>query len=230
MHLRAEGIRWLEDPSNEAARFARVRARRELRETAETDALIVQAGASAQLAMRSHGAARIAAGLFMRHDAGETRFSAELLDHPGGPMALAALAVAAGARTRDIPEEAATGLLRRLRKDGHTALGGAQFIRSGDAIMVCRDPGGVHGRRGGGKPHPVLDLAPGHPAVWDSRLELTTHEAGWTARPHPDGRTTDPALARFGQDSAPGDAVAARWLVEARQMRLLWRGTMPPFR
>jgi tRNA(Ile)-lysidine synthase len=229
-HLRGEGVRWIEDPSNEAVRYARVRARRELKDSAETDDLVDLARVSALMAVRAHGFARLAAGLFMRHDEGVARFPAGLLDHAGGPMALGALAVAAGARTRDIPEEAAKGLLRRLRQDGHTALGGAHFVRSAEKMFVSRDPGGVHGRRGGGKPHPALDLAPGHPTVWDRRLELTALEPGWTAQLAPDGRATAPVFVRNGAEADPGDAVAARWLVETRMARLLWRGAEPPFR
>lgn len=229
-HLRGEGVRWIEDPSNEALRYARVRARRELKDSAETDDLVDLARVSALMAARTHGFARLAAGLFMRHEDGATRFPAGLLDHAGGHLALAALAVAAGARTRDIPEEAAAGLLRRLKQDGHTALGGAHFVRSREEVSVSRDPGGVHGRRGGGQPHPALDLAPGHPAVWDRRLELTAIEHGWTARIAPDGRATAPVFARNGVEADPGEAVAARWLVEARMARLLWRGAEPPFR
>lgn len=229
-HLRGEGVRWIEDPSNEALRYARVRARRELKVSAETEDLVALACASALMAARAHGFARLAAGLFMRHEEGVTRFPAGLLDHAGGPLALAALAVAAGARTRDIPEEAAKGLLRRLRQDGHTALGGAHFVRLDEAVSVYRDAGGVHGRRGGGRAHVALHLAPGHPTVWDRRLELTAIEPGWTAQLAPDGRSTAPIYARAGAAAAPGDAIAARWLVEARISRLLWRGAEPPFR
>jgi len=229
-HLRAEGIRWIEDPSNDALRYARVRARRELKESAETSDLVDLARVSALMAARAHGHARLAAGLFLRHEGGVVRFPASLLDHAGGPLALAALAVAAGARTRDIPQEAAAGLLRRLRQEGHTALGGAHFVRTEDGVTVSRDPGGVHGRRGGGQPHPALDLAPGHPVVWDRRLEITAIEPCWSARPSADGAATAPAFTRNGVETDPGAAVATRWLLEARMARLLWRGAEPPFR
>ncbi len=99
-----------------------------------------------------------------------------------------------------------------------------------EAVSVYRDAGGVHGRRGGGRAHVALHLAPGHPAVWDRRLELTAIEPGWTAQLAPDGRSTAPIYARAGGADAPGDAIAARWLVEARISRLLWRGAEPPFR
>jgi len=230
VHLRGEGVRWIEDPSNEALRFARVRARRELRESAETNQLVEQAHVSTMLAIRAHGAARLAAAQYVQHQAGMAIVDARLIDHEGGPMALAALAVAVGARTRDIPEAAGAGLLRRLGRDGHTALGGAVFVRKGSQILVSRDPGGVHGRRGGGRPHPSLPLRPGEPAVWDKRLELTATTAGWTAALDPVGRATAPVFLREGRPADPGDAISARWLVKARVSRLLWRGNPPPFR
>jgi len=229
-HLRAEGIPWIEDPSNTSQRYARVRARRELQDTDATDDLVDAARAAGVVATRSHRLARVAAAMFIRHDAGVASFHARLLSFEGGAVALAALAVAVGARTRDIPEEAAKGLLLRLGRDGHTALGGAHFVRAGETVTVSRDPGGVHGRRGGGRAHPSLDLAPGHPVVWDRRLELTAIEPGWSARPAADGRTTAPAFVRGGAEAMPGEAVAARWLVESRMARLLWRGGEPPFR
>ncbi|MBL8558042.1 MAG: tRNA lysidine(34) synthetase TilS [Hyphomonadaceae bacterium] len=229
-HLRREGLHWIEDPSNEMLRYARVRARRELRDSAETEGLIEQALASTRLGMTLHGEARLAAGLFVRLEGSDAVVHAPLLDHKGGPIALAALAVAVGARTRDIPEEAGAGLLRRLRQDGHTALGGAIFVRKGEQIFVSRDPGGVHGRRGGGKPHPALTLAPGEPVVWDRRLELTAHAPGWTAARAPDGRSTAPVFLRDGSPQEPGEAVTARWLIDARMSHLLWRGISLPFR
>lgn len=220
--LTDDDVEWIEDPSNAALRFARVRTRARLRESGETEDLIRIAKTAAAETADAHRRAMTAAMMCATFDEGVIRFAEELLDLPAAVDVLAAAAMAVGARTRELPSEAAAGLARRLSSDGTTALGGALFTRSGPQISVVRDPGGVHGRRGGGQPHPRLDLEPGVPAVWDRRLEVAAPEPGWSLVRATDRKQTDPDYLRQGEAADPGP-LGRRWLVEHRFRRRFWR-------
>lgn len=224
--LKDDGIGWIEDPSNAALRFARVRTRARLRESGETDDLIRLAKIAAAETADAHRRAMTAALMCATFEDGVIRFAEELLDLPAAVDVLAAAAMAVGARTRELPSEAAAGLARRLTIEGTTALGGALFSRVGARILVVRDPGGVHGRRGGGRPHPRLDLAPGVPVVWDRRLEVTAPEPGWALVRSPGLKQTDPVFLQGGQAADPGP-LTRRWLAEHRFRRRFWRHGEP---
>jgi tRNA(Ile)-lysidine synthase len=226
--LTDERIDWIEDPSNRAMRFARVRARARLAASDESDALIEVSDAAAIQAQEAHHIA-FAAGLKCAvFEGGGMSFAADLLKLPAHVDVLAAAAIAVGARTRELRLEAAEGLAKRLGSDGVTALGGALFARADKRIQVRRDPGGVHGRRGGSRAHPRLDLAPGQAAVWDRRLEVTASDAGWTIGPAADGKATDPAFHRDGLPVDPAPLKRA-WLVEKRFLQRFWRYYEPVF-
>jgi tRNA(Ile)-lysidine synthase len=223
-----ERIGWIEDPSNAAQRFARVRARARLQTSGETEALIALADDAAIRVRDAHREAAAAASLCARFMGGSISLAAHLLESPAAAAVLAGAAMAAGARLRELPADAAEGLRRRLAHDGATALGGALFVRLPRHILVWRDPGGVHGRRGGGRPHPRLDLAPGRPTVWDRRLEITAQTEGWTLAPAIDKRSTEPDFFH-GSQAADGRALERNWLVEERFRRRFWRHEEPVF-
>lgn len=224
--LTDEGIGWIEDPSNAALRFARVRTRARLRESGEAEDLLRIARTAAAETADAHRRAMTAALMCATFDDGAIRFAEELLDLPAAVDVLAAAAMAVGARTRELPSEAAAGLARRLKQEGTTALGGALFTRAGARITVVRDPGGIHGRRGGVRPHPRVVLEPGVPALWDRRLEVTASEPGWALARAADRKQTDPVCLRGGEAAEPR-SLSRRWLVEHRFLRRFWRHGEP---
>lgn len=219
--LRAEGVDWIEDPANELVRFARVRARADLSRSGETEALVAQAAmhdanaADADRAafafVRTHGA--------VRDD--EATLGAVTLDDDC-LRALAVIAAAVGGAERPPSPESARRLAIQLLKGQGGTLAGARF-RPGRSVHVSRDPGGVRGRRGGGKAPADLPLPAGQTAVWDRRLALTATEDCVAIAPA--GAGLRPSILRGGVVSALETSfVRAQWLVAARIERLLWRG------
>ena len=222
--LRTESVDWLEDPANALARFARVRARAQLVETGETEALAAMADAHA----RTAGAVDREAREFLDASVvvAEDRVTiAGVTEDAACARALAVVAAAVGGAGREPAPEAVARLAARLATGQDGTLAGARF-RAGRVIHVSRDRGGVLGRRGGGAAIGELPLPEGLTVVWDGRLALTAREAGLAAIA-PDAADTAlrPLIRRGGAVAtlAATPEVAARWLVADRIDRLLWR-------
>ena len=166
--LEARGAAWIEDPANRDPRFARARARAALTHHGE-----VPPGEDAPLALAAICRVDPAGGLafpraaFRVAPAGEARRL----------MGLACVCAGGGARP---PASAARDrLAERLR--GAEALvatlAGARVETCGDEVRIVREAG--EARRGGLQP---LALAPGRPAVWDGRFEITAMGEGLQVR------------------------------------------------
>lgn len=214
--LVARGLSWVEDPSNDDHRFARVRARAALAElhqlgiTAQGLAETAARMASARAALSACAAE--AAKRLCRVEAGDVVIDFE---------AMAALAQETRERllaqalrwvgARDYPPRRAA--LRRafamLEGVGcSTTLHGCVLSREGDALRITREWQAVRGLR----------AAPGE--LWDGRWRLAAPKGGGTAQVvaalGPQGLAQ---LARYfgdGGEAGPGDAHAADMIDPAR--------------
>ena len=226
--LRGEGVPWLEDPANSAPRFARVRARARLAVSGETDAL---AALSAARAREAAGVDRLALEFLKSHaSVHDDEVSLALVTAEADCIrALSVVAAAVGGATRAPAPDAARRLAARLMAGQDGTLAGARF-RTGAMVRATRDPGGVLGRRGGGRAAPDLPLPARETVVWDGRLALTAHEGGAVAvAPDRHGGALLPSIRRGGVvsplETSPG--IGAHWVVAARIERLLWRAGPP---
>jgi tRNA(Ile)-lysidine synthase len=234
--LRGRGLEWIDDPSNQADRFMRVRVRRRL-EAWGNGPLGVErwAGLAARLAP-------VAAAL----DAGGRDLIAKAATFADGHILLLPEAYAAAPKDIRIHTIAAVLLAaagaggspayeQLDRLDGEIVsgaaktgtLGGARFWEQGKSLVFGRDPGAVLGRAG----VPAIEPEPlelNKPVVWDGRIELTATEVGWEAGGGPDG--TSPLLLRPRtngrltiREAVSQGVVHAQWLLQERISHLLWR-------
>jgi tRNA(Ile)-lysidine synthase len=173
--LRAAGLSWLEDPSNDSDRFERVRLRK------ARAALAALGLAPEKIALSARRLERARAAL----DAAATRLQTDArLDLHGGTYAsldartfvgaaeevrvrlLARLIAAFGGQSEPVRLAKLESLLRRLGEPEFrpTTLGGAIVQRRAGEILVHREPGRVA--------LPEIELAPGEAAVWDHRFRV----------------------------------------------------------
>ncbi len=178
--LEALGVEWLEDPSNEDARFERVRLRRAM-DRLETLGLGAPALArSARRLRRARNALDRITSLFLRDHgaydpAGFCRIDAPALHEAPeeiGLRALARMISAVGGRGEAMPRLGKLeGLLEALKSQADTSLapssltlGGCRVIPGREEILVLREPG----RTGLGD----LTLNPGECGLWDNRYRV----------------------------------------------------------
>lgn len=171
--LAAEGLDPVRDPSNEDARFARVRLRRALADPGgtgpEVAALAEAAAAFARrrTALEAAVAARLAAGAAVLHPEGWAAIDPDLLGRDAvAGAALAALLRVVGGAARFAPAPSAVAALLRA---GQGTLGGAWLRgggpggRPGGRLLLLREPAGA-------AEAPWVAARPG--AVWDGRFRL----------------------------------------------------------
>jgi tRNA(Ile)-lysidine synthase len=173
--LIAQGLTWIEDPSNDSDRFERARlrkARGQLETLGLTNAAIALSARRLERAREAleRAADELAAaarlhvhgGMFASLDAGIFLAAAEELRL----RVLARLVAAFGGQ--DAPARLAKleQVLARMRAPAFAAatLGGCIIARHAREIRVFREPG----RR----PLPQLELAPGDIAIWDRRFRV----------------------------------------------------------
>lgn len=155
--LRERRLEWIDDPANEDAGYARVRARQALTEALPAEPppqplLLPDPGADADFGLFD----------FARCDI--------------SPRGLAiALLCASGS---EVPPrgERLTALYDRIaaQEDGTAVLTGARVEMSEARVRIFREPGEL--RRSGVQ---ALPLASGETAVWDGRFEVCAREQGW---------------------------------------------------
>lgn len=235
--LTARGVSWIEDPSNQADRFQRVRARARLADWEGGDLGVARwAGLAARLAPLAsaldakacaliaeaatfdEGAILLSAGHYRGHDP-EVRV-----------QALAAILVAVSGAGLTADSDQLERLDRAIAEGAArgATLGGARLAARADGrLQFNRDPGAVLGRAGGA-PLAALKLRQNAAIIWDGRLALTAAEDGWEAAPGADACA--PVLRKPGENAALtlGEAtqrglVAAEWLLQERIAHLLWR-------
>lgn len=178
--LRAAGRSWIEDPSNEADRFERVRvrharaaladigidndklalsARRLARARDALEAYVDDLEAAAQLDLHQGAYASLA---FARWQAAPEETRLRLLGRLIGRF---------GAQFEPLNLAQLEALAARMAADGFdgATLGGAIVARNGPEIRVQREPGRT--------PLPMLTLLPGASAVWDRRFRVASQVA-----------------------------------------------------
>jgi tRNA(Ile)-lysidine synthase len=226
--LRDQGRDWIDDPSNTAERFERVRIRRELAEApAAVERLAAFGDACAQDAAKRDRSAHAALRECLTLDEGQARLSVRFLEYSGigAHRALAVLLAAVGAAPREPAPDAVARAFAALQSGEAFTLSGAHVARRKGEILAVRDPGDLLGRRGGGNPLPSLALPPGDAVVWDGRLALRAAEPGWRVTL---GEGLRPLCTRGGAELALAEAVErgvveAEWLLRRRMDSLLWR-------
>ena len=173
--LEKERRQWLEDPSNDDARFERVRLRQAMDELEKLGIAPDALARSARRLRRAREALDHAAGDFLRRhasldDAGFCRIDATaFLDAPQ-EIALRALARAlrgVGGRISAPQLAKLEALLDTLREKNHAVatLGGCRVVQGRDDILVLREVG----RAALG----TLVLKPGESGLWDNRYRVS---------------------------------------------------------
>ncbi len=193
--LEAHGQDWIEDPTNQDARHARVRMRALMpslaaegltaRRLAETAGRLGRARAAADDAI-----ARLLARAAEIHPAGYCRLDAEALASAPAEVSLRALArilVAVGGGRYPPRLDRLERLHAALAADalgGGRTLAGCRLAPSGDRVLVCREPAAAT--------HVAAAIA-GTRIAWDGRFEVEIAAVRG-------GRKTPPAtLARLGR-------------------------------
>ena len=173
--LRARGLGWVEDPSNDDLRFDRVKARRLLEDLGGLGLTSARLLETAEHMRRARAtlwqAAGVWAGAHVRAEAGDLLFDAQALDlsqgdSPGRVLS-AAVQWIGGAAYRPRIEalrEFAGGLLRGEAR----TLGGVWAQPDGARARLMREPGAVQG------PVPTG-------SVWDGRWQVSGPGAGMVA-------------------------------------------------
>ena len=173
--LRAAGLSWLEDPSNDCDRFERVRLRQARAALAALGLAPEKIALSARRLERARAALEAAAHR-LQTDArldlhGGTYASLEARTFVGAAeevrvRLLARLIAAFGGQSEPVRLAKLESLLGRLGEPEFrpTTLGGAIVQRRAGEILVHREPGR--------KALPEIVLSPGEAAVWDLRFRV----------------------------------------------------------
>lgn len=226
MDLEARGARWIEDPANENAVHARVRARHVLArlEGAGFDPMRLAALAEG---LRAHVAvidAEAAALIEAAASFKESRIVVDRVHWRGAEetkrRALYALIAAASGRERGPAPAQLEGLAAAFDEPdfGGATLAGAWLQPQRGQIVIRRDPGALAGRADGPAAVAPLPLPTGEEVVWDGRVALTASEPGWSVVL--DGAA--PALQRGGE-RRPLAAASPHWLIRTRAQHVLGR-------
>ena len=210
-YLTATGERWIDDPSNQDRRYARIRARQRLGtlEMAglKTERLAVLArdlgaidrnerliaAAIAREAVRFHpwGGAQL--------DVGRLSRTAPVIRR----RLIETLALAISGRAAPARRSGLDGLVEQVLHQGPGSAAGVQTMRWRGGSWMFRDPGAVLGR----VDHPgskSLDVQPGTAQVWDGRYEIETSLVNIIAEPLGTGYRRDGA--RCDLETIPGPA------------------------
>jgi tRNA(Ile)-lysidine synthase len=210
--LAAEGIEWIDDPSNDSMASERVRTRRGLADSAERDALLRRAGASATERIEL---GRRAAVAIERHASapchGLIRLDAAFIrdtDRPAATYALRLLLATAGGRTA-LPEEDRVDALRDRLAQGplRATLSGAVIDARRDGIFVHREARGL-----------PAAMEPTCGPLWDDRFRITGTPYPLPTLIAPTGPAQAAKLADDGV-GAPGALIRAALAAEPS----LWR-------
>ncbi|MFE9084190.1 tRNA lysidine(34) synthetase [Brevundimonas sp. NPDC007353] len=194
--LRARGQGWIEDPANADERFGRSRARAALAGVPAVALSSVIPGPVPGIQTLddegSCGDGSASRGMFLDpRDKPEGDGENEIRDCELGPFVwagvlhiprdvsgstLAAVLLCAGGGAVPPRGERLAALKARLAagEDFVAGLSGARVEAEGATVLLMREPGEMKRR----PPAPVA-LAPGVPAVWDGRFEITAREGGW---------------------------------------------------
>lgn len=234
--LAARGIGWIEDPSNEAQRFLRVRARERLNAWTGGDLGVERwarlAASIAPLAAAVDGAARALITRAARFVEGTIALNRDTYRGETTDVRCHALATilyaSSGSSAAADPDQLARLDEEIVRGQARGAtLAGARYVARDNELFFSRDPGAVLGRAGvlAAPPEP---LPVGEARVWDGRVAVTALEEGWEIVSGPDG--TLPMLMRSRsasrliiREAAERGVARVDWLLQERISHLLWR-------
>lgn len=213
--LRARDARWIEDPANANADFARVRARQVLADPkldAMRFAVLAERLQPRAVALDEAAHTLIAAAATFEDDAIVVN-SAHWQAAPAiCARALSVLFAAAGGQSRAREFASDQDMSRAFTRDG------ALLRPTTQGFQITRDPGALSGRADGAKPPQPLLLALHEEAVWDNRLALTAREPGWSVST----AHGKPVLTRGAEQESIANA-GANWLLLPRVDHLLGR-------
>jgi len=168
--LRAAGETWIDDPANEDPRSQRARARLRLAGSGDPEPGLDDDRRLSALALT----ATLAPQGYLRLDRDGLRRA------PASAVRrlLAAGVLCAGGGERPPRGERLDRLLDKALAAApfQATLAGSKIVGD-EGLLICRDTG--EARRGG---LAGVALAPGVPAVWDGRFELTARDQGFAAR------------------------------------------------
>lgn len=178
--LEAFGQPWIEDPSNNDQRFARVRARDVLEDLAKAGISPSRMVATARRMQRVRAALEHATAQLMREAVHwEQAGFAVLRPTPLfaapeeiGLRMLARVLMAVGGQEyppRLVRLERLYGWLRQSPKAGGRTLLGCRILLKGDSILIAREMAAIG---------PEIALIPGEYAVWDNRFQVCLASAG----------------------------------------------------
>jgi len=169
--LRADGLDWIEDPANADDRFGRARARAALGQAAPgpAKAPIPAVAPPARAETPGDGTWLWWGGLSLGRARGWN-------DEAGDLRGLGAAVVCATGAMTPVSRARLQALSDRLASDPPftATLAGARVVADRAGVLIGREPGELRRRA-----VRDVDLAPGVPAVWDGRFEISILEAGW---------------------------------------------------
>jgi tRNA(Ile)-lysidine synthase len=215
--LAQAGFDWIEDPANTDPRFARARARTELkRSQPQLPSTPGSSGGAMPTAPQSCSwVARTSRAMTVGED-GTIRVDRRVLSEGSLPSArrlLAMACVCAGGGERLPKRDRLERLLARIGSgEAFTATLSGARIEAGEALRIGRDPGELRRR-----PPAVLALEPGVPAVWDGRFLLSTPRSGVSVGPLQGLMAALPADQRRALKAFPPPARAALPLLHGRE-------------
>jgi len=170
-YLRAERLKWIEDPGNADVRFGRSRARREL-----LQAPLIPAKARARTfpsplagAVERDGWQWWGGRTLGPRLRGDERSVSD-------PVGLGPAIVSVAGAT-EIPKHERLARLADALSSGQpltATLSGARIVADDIGVLIAREAGDLKRR-----PVPDIALIPDVPAVWDGRFEIIAREAGW---------------------------------------------------
>jgi len=221
--LRAEGVEWIDDPSNENVSSERVRVRRWLADGAERDALLRRAAAAAaeRIELGHHAAEAI-----QRHASapcpGLLRLEPAFIrdaDRPAGVYALRLMLATSGGRTVLPEEERVAALLDRLaERPMRATLSGAVVDSRRGGVFVHRE--------GRGLPEPC---APVDGDVWDGRYRIAGERPPASTVIAPTGPAQAARLTSGIDEDAPPALMRAALAAEPSLWREdAWVGLLSP--
>lgn len=210
-YMRAAGERWIEDPSNEDRRYARIRTRTKLNELEDggfsPDRLAGWADDVGRLERSERRAAAVCGDRAVRfHDWGGAELDLDYLAHAEPVIRrrlVQAVAMAVSGRGAPPRTSALERLLESVSRRGPGSAAGVLLRHWRGGGWMLRDPGAVLGRvdRPGSQSIRVLQ---NYPCVWDARYEIETPLVNIIAEPL--GRAYAGLTDRAVLDCVPGPA------------------------
>ncbi|PHR91222.1 MAG: tRNA lysidine(34) synthetase TilS [Robiginitomaculum sp.] len=181
-------LEFIDDPSNENHKFARIRARTALAKMPEVKDQFLCTAMHAQKCLREekNKIKTVLAAHVKIHKWGGASLETQGLkvNSELAPQILKYLIHAVSGEAQAIPLDKLNGLNAKLLKPGFrgATLGGAQFVGGKHDVLIVRDPGAVLGRKQKPSKLPIA-LSTQTPTLWDGRFLVETDQAGLNMAP-----------------------------------------------